>query len=112
MRTGLESSHQSGTFDRQNPSTWRYPTAELSEANVHYVAPPLWYLLNLIPWTLERSNPLSAPNISYLQGLEDVVDREGDIYKVIDALVRQVGVTGIFTDWPATLTYYESCILP
>jgi glycerophosphoryl diester phosphodiesterase len=29
---------------------------------------------------------------------------------VIDALAQQVGVKGIFSDWPATVTYYANCM--
>jgi glycerophosphoryl diester phosphodiesterase len=28
---------------------------------------------------------------------------------VLDVLARQVGLGGIFTDWPATVTYYANC---
>lgn len=30
--------------------------------------------------------------------------------RVIDVLAKDVGVRGIFTDWPATVTYYASCM--
>jgi glycerophosphoryl diester phosphodiesterase len=30
--------------------------------------------------------------------------------KVIDVLAREVGVLGIFSDWPAALTYYANCM--
>jgi glycerophosphoryl diester phosphodiesterase len=29
---------------------------------------------------------------------------------VIDVLAQQVGVKGIFSDWPATVTYYANCM--
>jgi glycerophosphoryl diester phosphodiesterase len=29
---------------------------------------------------------------------------------VIDVLAREVGVLGIFSDWPAALTYYANCM--
>jgi glycerophosphoryl diester phosphodiesterase len=29
---------------------------------------------------------------------------------VIDVLAQEVGVIGIFSDWPATTTYYASCM--
>jgi hypothetical protein len=33
----------------------------------------------------------------------DLIDDDGDVFPVLDALVREVGV---FTDWPATVTWY------
>ena len=38
-----------------------------------------------------------------------LVDNDGDVYSVVDVLVRDVGVRGIFSDWPATVTYYANC---
>lgn len=32
------------------------------------------------------------------------------MYQVIDVLAQDVGVTGIFSDWPATVSYYASCM--
>ena len=29
--------------------------------------------------------------------------------EVIDVLARDVGVVGIFADWPATVSFYASC---
>jgi glycerophosphoryl diester phosphodiesterase len=29
---------------------------------------------------------------------------------VIDVLAQDVGVIGIFSDWPATTTYYANCM--
>lgn len=30
---------------------------------------------------------------------------------MLDVLAREVGVIGVFTDWPATVTHYANCIL-
>ena len=30
--------------------------------------------------------------------------------KALDVLARQVGIKGIFSDWPATVTYYANCM--
>jgi glycerophosphoryl diester phosphodiesterase len=32
------------------------------------------------------------------------------MYEYIDALAQDVGVEGIFSDWPATVTYYANCM--
>jgi glycerophosphoryl diester phosphodiesterase len=29
---------------------------------------------------------------------------------LLDVLARQVGIRGIFSDWPATVTYYANCM--
>jgi glycerophosphoryl diester phosphodiesterase len=32
------------------------------------------------------------------------------MYKALDVLAREVGILGIFSDWPATVTYYANCM--
>ncbi len=67
--------------------------------------------LDIITWTLERSGILADGNNGfYYQTIDAAIDREGDVFEVIDVLVRQVGVIGIFTDWPATVTFYANCV--
>jgi glycerophosphoryl diester phosphodiesterase len=29
---------------------------------------------------------------------------------MLDVLAKQVGVLGVFSDWPATVSYYASCV--
>jgi glycerophosphoryl diester phosphodiesterase len=29
---------------------------------------------------------------------------------VLDVLAKQVGIRGMFSDWPATTTFYASCM--
>lgn len=104
---------------------------QLAAQGVRIVAPPLWSLLALdgdgrivpsqyaraaraagleiIPWTLERSGPLRGGGGWYYQTVADAIDRDGDVFTVLDVLARQVGIGGIFSDWPATVTYYASC---
>ena len=31
------------------------------------------------------------------------------MYKALDVLARDVRIEGIFSDWPATVTYYANC---
>lgn len=68
--------------------------------------------LDIITWTLERSGRLSdlAPSSYYYQSFSSVIDNEGDMMKVIDVLAQEVGVLGIFADWPGTVTYYANCM--
>ncbi len=66
--------------------------------------------LEIITWTLERSGRLAAGGGYYYQSIADTVDRDGDALLLLDVLARQVGVLGVFSDWPATVTYYANCM--
>ena len=66
--------------------------------------------LDIIAWTVERSGNLAAPNNGfYYQTVDAAITRESDVLQVIDVLVRDVGVRGIFSDWPATVSFYAGC---
>jgi glycerophosphoryl diester phosphodiesterase len=66
--------------------------------------------LDLVTWTVERSGNLAAPNKGfYYRKIGAAITREGDVMRVIDALARDVGVRGIFSDWPATVSFYAGC---
>jgi glycerophosphoryl diester phosphodiesterase len=99
---------------------------------IRIVAPPLWALLaldsagdivpsqyardarsaglDLITWTLERSWPMADGGGWYHQTVSDAIDNDGDTFTVLDVLARDVGVLGVFSDWPATVTYYANCM--
>ena len=67
--------------------------------------------LGIITWTLERSGVLAdGKNGWYYQTFDDAIRREGDMMHVLDVLAKDVGILGIFSDWPATVTYYASCM--
>lgn len=112
-------------------STFSPSMAELKEMGVNYLAPPLFVLLaledgkivpspyakaakaaelDLITWTLERSGPLDAGGGWYYQTIGDVIDGDGRMLEVVDVLAKDVGVKGIFSDWPATTSFYASCM--
>ena len=104
---------------------------ELASAGVPILAPPLFALLtldasgaivpsayaeaataaglDLIPWTLERSGRLAGGGGFYYQSIAPAIDSDGDALVVLDVLAEQVGIRAIFTDWPATVTYYANC---
>ncbi len=113
------------------------PTAaELGEykaAGINIVAPPMFALLtvdpagkivpsnyaedakaaglDIITWTIERSGILADGNNGfYYQTIDSVIRREGDMMTVLDVLAKDVGILGIFSDWPATVTYYANCM--
>ncbi|MCI0570342.1 MAG: glycerophosphodiester phosphodiesterase [Myxococcaceae bacterium] len=119
-------------FDPNNPSTWSPSLEELAAKGVRIVAPPVYVLLTLdasgrivpsayaraaraagldiITWTLERSGPLKTGGGFYYQSVARVIDNDGDMLTVMDVLARDVGVIGIFSDWPGTVTYYANCM--
>ena len=67
--------------------------------------------LKVITWTLERSGILAKGKPGwYYQTVEQAITREGDMMQVLDVLAKEVGILGIFSDWPATVTYYANCM--
>lgn len=67
--------------------------------------------LGIITWTLERSGILADGNNGYYyQTIDPAIQREGDMMTVFDVLAKAVGILGIFSDWPATVTYYANCM--
>ena len=67
--------------------------------------------LDIITWTLERSGVLADGNNGfYFQTIDSAITREGDVMRVLDVLAQDVGVLGVFTDWPATVTFYANCM--
>jgi glycerophosphoryl diester phosphodiesterase len=66
--------------------------------------------LDIITWTLERSGILADGNNGfYYQTFDSAIKREGDVFKALDVMARQIGILGVFTDWPATVTFYANC---
>jgi glycerophosphoryl diester phosphodiesterase len=67
--------------------------------------------LGIIAWSLERSGLLATGKGGwYYQTVNQAIQRESDTLLAVDVLARDVGVRGIFSDWPATVTYYASCM--
>ncbi|WP_166256472.1 glycerophosphodiester phosphodiesterase family protein [Marinobacter salicampi] len=105
---------------------------DLKAQGVNILAPALWKMLtldahqeilpsdyaqnartaglDLIAWTVERSGPLADGGGWYHQTIADAIDNDGDVFNVIDVLAQDVGVIGIFSDWPATTTFYANCM--
>jgi glycerophosphoryl diester phosphodiesterase len=66
--------------------------------------------LDIITWTLERSGLLADGNNGfYFQTFDSAITREGDVMRVLDVLAKDVGVIGVFSDWPATVSFYANC---
>ncbi len=66
--------------------------------------------LDIITWTVERSGILADGNNGfYFQTFDSAITRDGDLMRVLDVLAQDVGVIGVFSDWPATVSFYASC---
>lgn len=110
----------------------RSAMADLAARGVRVIGPPLWKLLaldgqqqitasdyarharaeglDIIAWTVERSGPLGDGGGWYYQTVSEAIHNDGDVFTVIDVLAREAEVRAIFTDWPATVTYYANCM--
>lgn len=118
-------------FDQQDPESWQWDFAELKAQGVNYLAPSINMMvteengeimasafakaakaadLKLIAWTLERSGPLASGGGWYYQSVTPAIDNDSDYLVVLDVLAQDVGVEGVFSDWPATVTYYANCM--
>ncbi len=82
--------------------------------------------LDIIAWTFERSDLRSGsrtgaigedglPNATFYYQFDrnpaaQAINKDSDMYKALDVLAQKVGIIGIFSDWPATVTYYANCM--
>lgn len=67
--------------------------------------------LEIITWSLERSGVMASHKGGwYFQSINQAIHNEGDILLVLDVLAKDVGIRGIFSDWPATVTFYANCM--
>ncbi|CBN78565.1 glycerophosphoryl diester phosphodiesterase [Ectocarpus siliculosus] len=128
----LEDRFDEGVEDPNDPTTWSVQMADLVAKGVEVVAPPMWVLvtledgvivpsnyaheanaagLDIITWTLERSGLLTDGGGYYYQSVADAILKDADMLTMLDVLARDVGVIGVFTDWPATVTHYANCVL-
>jgi glycerophosphoryl diester phosphodiesterase len=127
----LEDRYEKQGLDAAKPETWKPSMAELKASGVKILAPPIYLMLaldaerkivpseyakaakaaglDLIGWSLERDGPLDKGGGFYHSSVKAAIDRDGDILTVLDVLAKQVGVRGMFSDWPATTTFYANC---
>lgn len=108
----------------------------LRQQGVNIISPPFPYLLTLdgdntiVPsdyaknakrsgikvstWTLENSGRIVEDvlkgNSAYFVTILPALEGDGDVMTILDVLARQAGVVGMFSDWPATTTYYANCM--
>lgn len=119
-------------FNPAKPEELKPTMQELYQLGVRYIGPPIWVLLtlndrnqiipseyakaakvaglNIITWTLERDGPLVNGGAWYHQSIKGAINNDGQTFEVLDILAQQVGVKGVFSDWPATVTYYANCM--
>ncbi len=109
---------------------------ELKKQGVNIFAPPMWALLavndagevvpseyandikraglDIITWTFERADlRQGASKAGWYYQFDPqgkAIKTDSDMYKALDVLARKVRILGIFSDWPATVTYYANCM--
>jgi len=109
---------------------------QLKQQGVQIIAPPMWALLavndsgavvpsdyakdmkkaglKIITWTFERADLRQGASKAGWYYMFDpdgkAIKKDSDMYKVLDVLAREVKILGIFSDWPATVTYYANCM--
>ncbi len=135
---GRQAVYLDGIDPTASPPVPRLTTAQLVElqhAGLNLLAPPLFALLDvtddgrivpsryardiraagldIIAWTLERSDlRQGASQAGWYYQFDPqgkAVKKDSDLYQVLDVLAQDVGIVGVFSDWPATVTYYASC---
>lgn len=128
---GRQAVYLDGRYDA-DPGNLSPNMGELASYGVNIIAPPMWVLLTLdedneivpsaytkavknagldiITWTLERDGFLANGGSWYHQSVTDAINNDGDTMEVLDVLAKDVGILGIFSDWPATVTYYANCM--
>ena len=65
--------------------------------------------MEIVGWSFERSGWLNKGGDYYYQYVSSVINNDGDMYTVLDVLAQKVKIRAMFSDWPATVTYYASC---
>ncbi|CAM5222592.1 glycerophosphodiester phosphodiesterase family protein [Alishewanella longhuensis] len=119
-------------YDATKPELLSPGFTELKAEGLNIIAPPLWVLvtvengkvvpsayakaakaagLDIITWSLERSGPLAEGGGWYYQSIASVTSDDSMTLQLLDVLAQQVGVIGVFSDWPATTTFYANCML-
>ncbi|VIO75656.1 hypothetical protein CI1B_60350 [Bradyrhizobium ivorense] len=128
----LEERYEKDGLDPNRPETWKPSMQELKASGVAILGPPIYAMLalndkgeivpsayakaakaaglELIGWSLERDGPLHKGGGFYHRSVKAAIDRDGDTLTVLDVLAKQVGVRAMFSDWPATTTFYANCM--
>jgi len=97
------------------------PMPALLDVDAHDRVVPSQYALDIqsaglkiITWTFERADLRGGASQAgfyyYFDPQGRAIKKDSDMYKALDVLARQVKILGIFSDWPATVTYYANCM--
>lgn len=65
---------------------------------------------DLIVWFLEWSGFFVEGGGWYYQSVSEVINNDGDMFMVLDVLVRDVGVMVVFLDWFVIIMFYVNCM--
>ncbi len=118
-------------IDPEDSTGWSPSMSELAASGVNIIAPPIPMLLgvgeddsivpsayavaakqaglDIIAWSFDRSGFLNEGGGYYYSTVSDVINNDGDMMNALDVLAQDVGILGMFSDWPATVTYYANC---
>jgi glycerophosphoryl diester phosphodiesterase len=70
--------------------------------------------LGIITWSFERADlRQGASKAGFYYAFDPdgrALRKDSDMYYALDTLAQDVGILGIFSDWPATVSYYASCM--
>lgn len=96
-------------------TTENVPDAEVSSLSEGLGIAPSAYTesakahgLDIITWTLERTGP--GLDGWYWQSVAENDLDDGDKFALLQVLAEDVGVLGVFSDWPATTTFFANCM--
>ena len=129
----LDDRYEKRGLDPNKPETWKPSMTELKASGVKILAPPIYTMLALNEQGRDRSVRIrqgregcrsrsdrlvagarrparTKAAASITRSVKAAIDRDGDTLTVLDVLAKQVGVRGMFSDWPATTTFYASCM--
>ncbi len=127
----LDGNYSDPKWDHMDPTTWPHQMDALKAMGVNYIAPASWALvtldngqivpstyaikakeagLKIIAWSLERSGPLTDGGGWYFSSIKDATTSDAMYLEILDVLAQDVGVEGVFSDWPATTSFYASCM--
>jgi glycerophosphoryl diester phosphodiesterase len=106
---------------RQGVRIFAPPMPALLDVDANGNVVPSQYALDIksagfkiITWTFERSDLRKGASTAgfyyYFDPQGKAIKKDSDMYKALDVLAKKVKIIGIFSDWPATVTYYANCM--
>ena len=94
------------------PSIWQLVTIDNATKSIvpsTYMTTAQEVGLDVIAWSFDRSGPLEVDGGGYYyESVTKLINNDGDEYTVLDVIAQYA--LGVFSDWPATVTYYANCM--